>query len=164
MCYCFVHISRAWGDPPFGVAVQEGQEHKQSMFLFPLSLSHHMRRSSWILVQQIRAQSKKHWHITPLNQAFASAKKCFSHCERGHCEEVLLENESLHELNEVWWSLSNACALAVTGMEEPVDMDRGFFRKVDVPDHAHYIVAFFVAIIGAVGVIGNMLVMYAFFR
>uniref|UniRef100_A0A671R5D3 Opsin 4xa n=1 Tax=Sinocyclocheilus anshuiensis TaxID=1608454 RepID=A0A671R5D3_9TELE len=48
-------------------------------------------------------------------------------------------------------------------MEEPVDMDRGFFRKVDVPDHAHYIVAFFVAIIGAVGVIGNMLVMYAFF-
>ncbi|XP_067289840.1 opsin 4xa isoform X2 [Pseudorasbora parva] len=48
-------------------------------------------------------------------------------------------------------------------MEEPVDMDRGFFRKVDVPDHAHYIVAFFVAIIGAVGVIGNLLVMYAFF-
>uniref|UniRef100_A0A8C1RFW0 Opsin 4xa n=1 Tax=Cyprinus carpio TaxID=7962 RepID=A0A8C1RFW0_CYPCA len=48
-------------------------------------------------------------------------------------------------------------------MEQPMDMDRGFFRKVDVPDHAHYIVAFFVAIIGAVGVIGNMLVMYAFF-
>ncbi|XP_039531348.1 opsin 4xa isoform X2 [Pimephales promelas] len=48
-------------------------------------------------------------------------------------------------------------------MEEPVNMDRGFFRKVDVPDHAHYIVAFFVAIIGAVGVIGNLLVMYAFF-
>uniref|UniRef100_A0A673IDR8 Melanopsin-B-like n=1 Tax=Sinocyclocheilus rhinocerous TaxID=307959 RepID=A0A673IDR8_9TELE len=48
-------------------------------------------------------------------------------------------------------------------MEQPVDMDRGFFRKVDVPDHAHYIVAFFVAVIGAVGVIGNMLVMYAFF-
>ncbi|KAG7322591.1 hypothetical protein KOW79_013937 [Hemibagrus wyckioides] len=42
-------------------------------------------------------------------------------------------------------------------------MDRGFYRKVDVPDHAHYIVAFFVAIIGAVGVIGNALVMYAFF-
>uniref|UniRef100_A0A8C1ZT56 Opsin 4xa n=1 Tax=Cyprinus carpio TaxID=7962 RepID=A0A8C1ZT56_CYPCA len=48
-------------------------------------------------------------------------------------------------------------------MEEPVDMNRGFFRKVDVPNHAHYIVAFFVAVIGAVGVIGNMLVMYAFF-
>ncbi|XP_028837334.1 opsin 4xa isoform X2 [Denticeps clupeoides] len=42
-------------------------------------------------------------------------------------------------------------------------MDRGFFRKVDVPDHAHYIVAFFVAVIGAVGVGGNVLVMYAFF-
>ncbi|KAK3522247.1 hypothetical protein QTP70_034138 [Hemibagrus guttatus] len=41
-------------------------------------------------------------------------------------------------------------------------MDRGFYRKVDVPDHAHYIVAFFVAVIGAVGVIGNALVMYAF--
>ncbi|XP_066506760.1 opsin 4xa [Hoplias malabaricus] len=46
---------------------------------------------------------------------------------------------------------------------EGVDMDRGFFRKVDVPDHAHYIVAFFVAVIGAVGVMGNVLVMYAFF-
>ncbi|XP_034168611.2 opsin 4xa [Pangasianodon hypophthalmus] len=42
-------------------------------------------------------------------------------------------------------------------------MDRGFYRKVDVPDHAHYIVAFFVAVIGAVGVIGNALVIYAFF-
>ncbi|XP_036451514.1 opsin 4xa [Colossoma macropomum] len=50
----------------------------------------------------------------------------------------------------------------VTGMEG-VNMDRGFFRKVDVPDHAHYIVAFFVAVIGAVGVMGNALVMYAFF-
>uniref|UniRef100_W5KHV1 Opsin 4xa n=1 Tax=Astyanax mexicanus TaxID=7994 RepID=W5KHV1_ASTMX len=46
---------------------------------------------------------------------------------------------------------------------EGVDMDRGFFRKVDVPDHAHYIVAFFVVVIGAVGVMGNALVMYAFF-
>ncbi|XP_076159253.1 opsin 4xa isoform X1 [Alosa pseudoharengus] len=42
-------------------------------------------------------------------------------------------------------------------------MDRGFFRKVDVPDHAHYIVAFFVVVIGAVGVVGNALVIYAFF-
>ncbi|XP_076876687.1 opsin 4xa [Brachyhypopomus gauderio] len=46
---------------------------------------------------------------------------------------------------------------------EGVDIDRGFHRKIDVPDHAHYIVAFFVAIIGAVGVTGNVLVMYAFF-
>ncbi|XP_063068624.1 opsin 4xa [Engraulis encrasicolus] len=40
--------------------------------------------------------------------------------------------------------------------------DRGFFRKVDVPDQAHYIVAFFVVVIGAVGVVGNALVIYAF--
>ncbi|TSM28183.1 Melanopsin-B [Bagarius yarrelli] len=44
-----------------------------------------------------------------------------------------------------------------------MDIDQGFNRKVDVPDHAHYIIAFFVAIIGAVGVVGNALVMYAFF-
>ncbi|XP_052463641.1 melanopsin-B isoform X1 [Carassius gibelio] len=68
------------------------------------------------------------------------------------CEEVLLEN-----------ALMKVFSAAVAGMEQPMDMDRGFFRKVDVPDHAHYIVAFFVAVIGAVGVIGNMLVMYAFF-
>jgi hypothetical protein len=43
-----------------------------------------------------------------------------------------------------------------------MDMDRGFYRKVDVPDHAHYVIAFFVLIIGVVGVTGNALVMYAF--
>ncbi|XP_057177836.1 opsin 4xa isoform X2 [Triplophysa rosa] len=48
-------------------------------------------------------------------------------------------------------------------MEDKVELDRGFFRKVDVPDHAHYIVAFFVAVIGALGVTGNILVIYAFF-
>ncbi|KAM9456198.1 opsin 4xa [Clarias gariepinus] len=42
-------------------------------------------------------------------------------------------------------------------------MDRGFHRKVDVPDHVHYIMAFFVAVIGALGIVGNALVMYAFF-
>ncbi|CAB1352891.1 unnamed protein product [Coregonus sp. 'balchen'] len=50
--------------------------------------------------------------------------------------------------------------MAAHGMD---NMDRGFFRKVDVPDHAHYIVACFVVVIGAVGVGGNALVMYAFF-
>ncbi|KAM3874279.1 opsin 4xa [Diretmus argenteus] len=43
-----------------------------------------------------------------------------------------------------------------------MDMERGFHRRVDVPDHAHYIVAFFVLVIGALGVTGNGLVMYAF--
>uniref|UniRef100_A0AAV2IUY7 G-protein coupled receptors family 1 profile domain-containing protein n=1 Tax=Knipowitschia caucasica TaxID=637954 RepID=A0AAV2IUY7_KNICA len=40
-------------------------------------------------------------------------------------------------------------------------MDRGFYRSVDVQDQAHYIVAFFVFVIGTVGVTGNALVMYA---
>uniref|UniRef100_A0A3P8Z508 G-protein coupled receptors family 1 profile domain-containing protein n=1 Tax=Esox lucius TaxID=8010 RepID=A0A3P8Z508_ESOLU len=43
------------------------------------------------------------------------------------------------------------------------NMEQSLFRKVDVPDHAHYIVACFVLVIGAVGVGGNALVMYAFF-
>ncbi|KAG7490025.1 melanopsin-A-like [Solea senegalensis] len=38
-----------------------------------------------------------------------------------------------------------------------------FFSKVDVPDHAHYIVAFFVFVIGMMGIIGNALVMFAFY-
>ncbi|XP_041666561.1 opsin 4xa isoform X2 [Cheilinus undulatus] len=44
-----------------------------------------------------------------------------------------------------------------------MDRDHGFYRQVDVHDHAHYIVAFFVLVIGTVGVTGNALVMYAFF-
>ncbi|XP_047425594.1 opsin 4xa isoform X2 [Mugil cephalus] len=44
-----------------------------------------------------------------------------------------------------------------------MDVERGFYRQVDVQAHAHYIVAFFVFVIGAVGVTGNALVMYAFF-
>lgn len=39
-----------------------------------------------------------------------------------------------------------------------------FFHKVDVPDHAHYIVALFVFVIGALGITGNALVMFAFYR
>ncbi|KAK9532573.1 hypothetical protein VZT92_009951 [Zoarces viviparus] len=44
-----------------------------------------------------------------------------------------------------------------------MDVDHGFYRQVDVQAHAHYIVAFFVFVIGTVGVTGNALVMYAFF-
>ncbi|XP_026153257.1 opsin 4xa isoform X2 [Mastacembelus armatus] len=44
-----------------------------------------------------------------------------------------------------------------------MDMKPGFYRPVDVQDHAHYIIAFFVIVIGTVGVTGNALVMYAFF-
>ncbi|KAM7017834.1 melanopsin-A-like [Tautogolabrus adspersus] len=38
-----------------------------------------------------------------------------------------------------------------------------FFTKVDVPDHAHYIVALFVFVIGVLGITGNALVMFAFY-
>ena len=44
-----------------------------------------------------------------------------------------------------------------------MDVENGFYRQVDVEAHAHYIVAFFVLVIGTVGVTGNALVMYAFF-
>ncbi|XP_028317937.1 opsin 4xa isoform X1 [Gouania willdenowi] len=44
-----------------------------------------------------------------------------------------------------------------------MDGNHGFYRQVDVQAHAHYIVAFFVLVIGTVGVTGNALVMYAFF-
>ncbi|KAJ3604451.1 hypothetical protein NHX12_029191 [Muraenolepis orangiensis] len=37
------------------------------------------------------------------------------------------------------------------------------FSKVDVPDHAHYTVAFFVCVIGTLGVTGNSLVLFAFY-
>ncbi|XP_061527804.1 melanopsin-A-like isoform X1 [Phycodurus eques] len=38
-----------------------------------------------------------------------------------------------------------------------------FFNKADVPDHAHYVVAVFVLVIGTLGVAGNALVMFAFY-
>ncbi|XP_034752821.1 opsin 4xa isoform X2 [Etheostoma cragini] len=44
-----------------------------------------------------------------------------------------------------------------------MDVGHGFYRPVDVEDYAHYIVAFFVFVIGTVGVTGNALVMYAFY-
>ncbi|CAL8328866.1 unnamed protein product [Arctogadus glacialis] len=41
---------------------------------------------------------------------------------------------------------------------------RNFITKVvDVPDHAHYTVAFFVSVIGTLGVTGNALVLFAFY-
>lgn len=55
--------------------------------------------------------------------------------------------------------LTSVCVVVVTEM----DVEHGFYRQVDVHDHAHYIVAFFVLVIGTVGVTGNALVMYAFF-
>lgn len=49
-------------------------------------------------------------------------------------------------------------------MEQDTGQGNGaFFHKVDVPDHAHYIIAAFVLAIGALGVSGNALVMFAFY-
>ncbi|KAJ8381052.1 hypothetical protein SKAU_G00018300 [Synaphobranchus kaupii] len=42
-----------------------------------------------------------------------------------------------------------------------MESQHSFFWKVDVPDHAHYIVAFFVLVIGTLGVTGNALVIFA---
>ncbi|XP_068995113.1 opsin 4xb [Embiotoca jacksoni] len=46
---------------------------------------------------------------------------------------------------------------------EKAHTQSSFFNKVDVPDHAHYIVAFFVFVIGAMGITGNALVMFAIY-
>lgn len=47
---------------------------------------------------------------------------------------------------------------------EAAHTQSGFANKVDVPDHAHYIVALFVFVIGMLGMTGNVLVMFAFYR
>lgn len=47
---------------------------------------------------------------------------------------------------------------------EKAHTQSSFFSKVDVPDHAHYIVALFVFVIGTLGITGNALVMFAFYR
>ncbi|XP_041957042.1 opsin 4xb [Alosa sapidissima] len=44
-------------------------------------------------------------------------------------------------------------------MEEP----HSFFKKVDIPVHVHYIVAFFIVVIGTLGMTGNALVIFAFY-
>lgn len=44
-----------------------------------------------------------------------------------------------------------------------MDADHSFYRPVQVQDHVHYTVAFFILVIGTVGIVGNALVMYAFF-
>ncbi|KAM9858038.1 opsin 4xb [Aulostomus maculatus] len=46
---------------------------------------------------------------------------------------------------------------------EKAHTQSSFFTKVDVPDHAHYIVAIFVFVIGVLGITGNALVMFAFY-
>ncbi|XP_028270095.1 melanopsin-A-like [Parambassis ranga] len=47
--------------------------------------------------------------------------------------------------------------------QEKAHTQSSFFTKVNVPDHAHYIIALFVFVIGALGITGNALVMFAFY-
>lgn len=47
---------------------------------------------------------------------------------------------------------------------EKAHTQSSFFSKVEVPDHAHYIIALFVFVIGTLGITGNALVMFAFYR
>ncbi|KPP74165.1 hypothetical protein Z043_106704 [Scleropages formosus] len=51
---------------------------------------------------------------------------------------------------------------APPGWVADMEAQRSFSRKVDVPDYAHYLVAFFVFIIGTLGIAGNALVLFAF--
>uniref|UniRef100_A0A3Q3WWS4 Rhodopsin n=1 Tax=Mola mola TaxID=94237 RepID=A0A3Q3WWS4_MOLML len=46
---------------------------------------------------------------------------------------------------------------------EETHTQSSFISKVDVPNHAHYIVAVFVFVIGTLGITGNVLVMFAFY-
>uniref|UniRef100_H2LLM3 Opsin 4xb n=1 Tax=Oryzias latipes TaxID=8090 RepID=H2LLM3_ORYLA len=46
---------------------------------------------------------------------------------------------------------------------DPESTQGSLLSKVNVPDHAHYIVAMFVFVIGALGITGNALVMFAFY-
>uniref|UniRef100_A0A3P8RNK1 Opsin 4xb n=1 Tax=Amphiprion percula TaxID=161767 RepID=A0A3P8RNK1_AMPPE len=46
---------------------------------------------------------------------------------------------------------------------EKAHTQSSFFNKVDVPDHAHYIIALFVFVIGTLGITGNVLVMFAIY-
>lgn len=57
------------------------------------------------------------------------------------------------------WTDVDICVLILTEM----DVEHGFYRQVHVQDHVHYTVAFFILVIGTIGVAGNALVMYAFF-
>nr|ALG92572.1 Xenopus-like melanopsin-2 [Danio rerio] len=44
-----------------------------------------------------------------------------------------------------------------------MEPQRQIYKRLDVPDHVHYIIAFLILIIGTLGVSGNALVMFAFY-
>ncbi|KAA0717465.1 Melanopsin-A Opsin-4A [Triplophysa tibetana] len=44
-----------------------------------------------------------------------------------------------------------------------METQRQIVKRLDIPDHVHYIIAFIILIIGTLGVTGNALVMFAFY-
>lgn len=85
-------------------------------------------------------------------------------------EVVMLETED----EDHDWVYTHACFVEVlffsfswcilvlfSLMMEP---QRQIYKRLDIPDHVHYIIAFLVLIIGTLGVTGNALVMFAFYR
>ncbi|XP_051518175.1 melanopsin-A-like isoform X3 [Myxocyprinus asiaticus] len=44
-----------------------------------------------------------------------------------------------------------------------MEPQRQIYKRLDIPDHVHYIIAFLLLIIGTLGVTGNALVMFAFY-
>ncbi|KAK3529113.1 hypothetical protein QTP70_016540 [Hemibagrus guttatus] len=60
------------------------------------------------------------------------------------------------------WNYSSAELLERTTPVSMVQTPRYPFPTVDVPDHAHYTIGCVILIIGITGMVGNLLVMYAF--
>lgn len=79
-----------------------------------------------------------------------------SACKRGRFA-FLWKRLGPEDLVQMWTDV-DICVLIWTEM----DVEHGFYRQVDVQDHVHYTVAFFILVIGTIGVAGNALVMYAF--
>ena len=81
------------------------------------------------------------------------------------CQDLCCEEGVLMLGPPGWWERESV-AMELhdprpQGEEPPA---QSFFKKVDVPDHAHYIIACFVMVIGILGMTGNALVMFAFYR
>ncbi|KAK2910915.1 hypothetical protein Q8A67_003048 [Cirrhinus molitorella] len=63
------------------------------------------------------------------------------------------------ESQRLFYSYCSSLFLFILVMEP----QRQIYKRLDVPDHVHYIIAFLILIIGTLGVTGNALVMFAFY-
>ncbi|XP_073696856.1 opsin 4xb isoform X2 [Garra rufa] len=61
--------------------------------------------------------------------------------------------------------LLKSCSSAFVAVSSALVMEpqRQIYKRPDIPDHVHYIIAFLILIIGTLGVTGNALVMFAFY-